>query len=531
MVASRGTASLVIVAAIAIAGIGLAAGGFLERTADPQASPMPMASAARSEAPNAVASTPSPVPTLAASPSTTAISPTQAIGGTWASPAEAAVVTNALILSAVPVGGPESPVTAVTFTMSWDGFQGTACTATKPARGKEWSCLTHPASYGAPAGRLTLSFDVLYDVDDAEGVAHAPDGTRTVSLAPTTAPAGWTTPQLVDSSPCYQLVATIDSRSGYHVAAGCDGSIRYATSIGDGSWTTRTFTHPSRRLDLDPQIATEGSHVYVAFTRVAVTDGGCGDNGLRDVGVYYRYRDLPDGKWSAAKRIGSTEDHLQSFRVVSGTVHATVLAADGLVYYETLDGTLFHRYLVPGAVAGTSLRVGSDGRARIVYEASEGLRYAAFDGSVFATTPIPSSDQGYAASLVLGSGNQAYAVWTRAYHGRGCAEPGPFPEDGTYFATNDSGGWVTSRITPDVGTASITLDVATGRIHVIVAGAGGLTYYTKSAGGEWSPTSLSVRAPGSPVIRLDPTTGTLLVVYVGDLGRAGTDGIYVLTKP
>ena len=179
--------------------------------------------------------------------------------------------------------------------------------------------------------------------------------------------------------------------------------------------------------------------MYVGYTSIAVVDGGCGDPGLRDVGVFYRQRDLPDGKWSAPIRLGENNDHLQGFRVVDGIVHATVRADETHVYYETLDGDTFHRYPLAGVAGDTSLRIGSDGLARIAYEAEGGLEFAEFDGVGFSTTPIPGSGGGFAPSLVLGANNDAHVVWTRAYHGLGCAEPGPFPEDGTYYGTNESG--------------------------------------------------------------------------------------------
>jgi hypothetical protein len=154
-----------------------------------------------------------------------------------------------------------------------------------------------------------------------------------------------------------------------------------------------------------------------------------------------------------------------------------------------------------------------------------------FDGS-FATTPIGSESRDFAPALVLGAGNVASIVWTRAYHGLGCAEPGPFPDDGTYFATNSSGTWVSERITPDVGKASLTVDVATGLVHVVVAAwETGLDYYTKLPGGVWNRMNLSVEPVGEPLIRLDPASGALLVVYNRVHRESMPDGIYAITRP
>jgi hypothetical protein len=519
------------VAAAAAILVGAIAG--LNLQSNPSQTDSPIGTAASAD-PAAVVSTVAPraTPDPGASPTATPPEPSPVPLGVWTSPSDGDLVTNTLELSAVPLPGrPDIPVYEVTFNMTWEGLGYTvrACSATGPSSGTTWSCTAHPATFGAPPGDLTLSFDVM---DNNGGTTQSPDGTRTVSLLPPVAPAGWTKPKVVDRTTCSTLAATIDEAGEYHAVAECDGSVRYSASRGDGSWASRTFSHPSRRLDLNPQIATEGDLMYVAFTRDAPTDGGCGDDGLRDVGVYYRQRQLPDGRWSAAKRIGEIADHLQSFRVVDGTLHATVVAADGLVYYETVGGATSNRNLIPGATGSTSLRVGGDGRARMAYESDEGLRYAVFDRSGFATTPIGSDSRDFAPALVLGAGNVASIVWTRAYHGLGCAEPGPFADDGTYFATNASGTWVSERITPGVGTASLTLDVATGRVHVVVsAWASGLDYYTKLPGGAWSLTNLSVEAVGSPVIRLDPATGALLVVYNRVHRESMPDGIYAITRP
>ena len=205
-------------------------------------------------------------------------------------------------------------------------------------------------------------------------------------------------------------------------------------------------------------------------------------------------------------------------------------AADEHVYYETLQGATFHRYAIPGVVGDTSLRIGSDGWARIAYETDGGLELAEFDGAAFSTIAVPGSGGGFAPSLVLGANNDAHIVWTRAYHDGGCAEPGPFAEDGTYYGTNVSGAWVIGRITPDVGQASITMDASTGRVHVILSGPGGLLHYSMAADGDWAMTTLSIHSGGSPIIRRDPTTDTLLVVFFGDVGLRA-QGIYAMTKP
>jgi hypothetical protein len=316
------------------------------------------------------------------------------------------------------------------------------------------------------------------------------------------------------------------------VAANCDTNIRYAVSGPGGTWSVKDFMPPIDRLERDPQIAFDGNTLYLAYTRMAATDGGCGDNGLRDLGVYYRIRTLPSGAWSDPKPIGPANDHIQSLRV-NGTIHATVLNdKDGKTYYETLNGSAFHRYPIANAAGPASLRLGNDGRARIAYETAAGsLAFGVFKGSRFATSIIPGSIRGYAPTLVLGKDNAAYVLWNRGYHGVGCAEPGPGPRDGTYFGTNVSGRWVWSRLTTNQGASSLVVDVRTGVVHALVA-SGRLVDYVKQPNVAWHHSTLVNIGAGPAVLREDPNTGALLVAYIG-LGPGGFDGppaVYVMTR-
>lgn len=335
--------------------------------------------------------------------------------------------------------------------------------------------------------------------------------------------ASWSKPQLVGSADCSSVAATIDSTSTYHLAAGCNGSIRYSVSQGDGRWTTTVFAHPFELRDIRPQIAIDGNFVYVAYSRVDSAAGAC-DDGIVRLAVYYRRRALPDGTWSAPKHIGRLADELVSLQVAGGTVHAILWnATDGRSYYETLNGTVSQRHLIPGA-GGTSLRVGSDGRARIAYPLAGSIRYSLFSGSGFWRTQVTGSSGGSAPSLALGEGDRAYLLWTRRGPFFCGSYPGPSPADGTYFATNTSGTWVSRRVTTDVGATSLAISASTGRVYGLLASDGALTYFTRSPAGAWSRTTLGPGFAASPVIRQDPTTGTLLVVYITEYG------VNVLTK-
>ena len=343
----------------------------------------------------------------------------------------------------------------------------------------------------------------------------------------------WTKPRPIGTlKTCSTVTAGIDAANRYHVAAECGGSIRYSTSTDGRSWSTTVFAHPAHREDLDPQIAFQGNLVYVAYTRIA-PDGGCGGGRGEAIGVFVRSRSLPDGAWSPARRIGLPGDTLEVFRVEGATIHATVrnnqddqdYGGHDQVDYEMLVGAVMHRYRIPGAVGRTAMRIGTDGHARIAYETETGIRFATFTGAGFATTRVATSNSGedVRPALVLDSHDDAHILWTRKPGEGGCATRDTNPDDGTYYSTNAGGAWTSQRITRSVGETSLQIDPASGRIHALVSGRVGIWYFTKAPEGPW--TAKRVVAKGwvsSPLIRRDPATGRLLVVYLG-----GPDG----TKP
>lgn len=461
-------------------------------------------------------------------PGAAPLPPPTVLSGTWVAPKDGAnLTTSALTLSAKPSVTPTSlALTKVAFSITWGTTTKTACSATKADSGGTWSCTLDLTRLGVTPGPLTLSFDVY---DGAGDVARSPAGTRTVSLA-----ASWTKPVRIVAADCSSVAAGIDSTSRYHLVAGCGANVRYAVAASDGSWATTVFPNPPNRMEIDPKIAFRGNIVFVGYTRVA-PDEGCG-GGYSDVGVYYRWRTLPDGSWSAPIRIGLANDSLESFREAGGTIHATVSGADGRVYYETLMGTTYHRYLIPGAFGGAFggayLRVGSDGVARFAYATGDSIQYAVFTGSGFSTTRIVRSSFGAGNPVfVLDTHDRPFLLWTHnAAGGGGCVTPGPSPDDGTYFARNTSGAWTSSRFTTRVGGTSLTLDETTGNVHALVA-SDGLRYFVRSPSGTWTSATLVTGQVWSPSILLDPNTGTLLVVYIRAANPGGSSAIYALTKP
>lgn len=392
-----------------------------------------------------------------------------------------------------------------------------------------------PGPAAAPSDPLTAlgspSPNVVADASSLPSgtpSSAAPTASPKPTPSPTAKPASpavWSTPTTVKGlANCWSVVAAIDDRGVSHLAAVCGygpagSQIRYAVSNDARTWKTTAWAPPLSRLETDPQLAISGKKLYLAYTRLAPVDGGCGDDGLEDVGVYYRARTLPSGAWSKPIRIGDVADHLQSFRVSGAVLHATVVnETERATVYETVAAGALTRYPIGDAVGGTSLRIGDDGKARIAYESTHGISYGMVKGGRVSSATIPNSANGWAPALTLGPGNVAYVMWTRSYHGLGCAEPGPDPEDGTYVATNASGTWISSRMTPLQG-ATMTLDAATGELHAVVRDRDRIVYFHRPPGGDWAHET-AVRITADPaVIRVNPRSGALFVAVVNESGE------------
>ena len=308
----------------------------------------------------------------------------------------------------------------------------------------------------------------------------------------------------------------------YATASGGPTHILYVGQRADGTWSKYSFPLPANRLQLAPQVAVDGNVLYVGYSSDRQDQGSCGDNGLRDVGVYYRLRTLPSGAWSAPKMIGAAKDHLVSFRVVDGVVHALVTAGDGRTFYEYAKSGTQHRYLIADSSGGGSLRIGDDGKARIVYAAANGIRFGVFNGSSFDTVRIPGSTRGVEPTLVLGAGNQPFLMWARQDLGGGCVEPDPQPGHGTWFTTLEAGVWTSRLVSTNVG-HDMTLD-PTGQLHAFIAE----RYYTRTPAGRWIASSF--RLHGELLMKYDTAHRRLVVLYARNVHGAFRSNLYVITK-
>jgi hypothetical protein len=319
---------------------------------------------------------------------------------------------------------------------------------------------------------------------------------------------------------CDELVGGIDSSHRDYVAFECDGHVYTAVGSPGGSWTTTSFAPPTDRVEYDPQLAFWGDRAYLAYSRIAPVEGGCGDNGLRDVGVYYRTRVMPSGTWSAPTRIGAVNDGIEDLAVDGSTLFATVAnRTDGRRYLEVIHSGTTARYRLSGAVGPASLRVGEDGKARVAYAAAKNLDYAVLAGTTMTTTAISKTgDRSWDPNLVLGPGDQANVLWYSEDRGGGCVSDEE-TTDGLYLSTLQGGTWASSRITKDLDSASLQADPTTGRLYLIHMTRTDLELQTKDPGGSWTTSSVGsiLVASGLSLLR-DPSTGLLLVDWIDDSG-------------
>ena len=146
----------------------------------------------------------------------------------------------------------------------------------------------------------------------------------------------WSKPITIADGECSSVALTIDDRGRHHIAAHCDDEIHYLRWYPDAiDMHGDMFPPPSDRVELGPQLALDGDQLLMAYTRLAQEDGACGDDGLRDLGVYVRTQSDETDTWSKPYRVGEVGDSLQSFRAVDGDLHLTVQTPDGAVVYES----------------------------------------------------------------------------------------------------------------------------------------------------------------------------------------------------
>jgi hypothetical protein len=303
--------------------------------------------------------------------------------------------------------------------------------------------------------------------------------------------------------------------------------LRYSVGDAAGPWTTTTLGDEHA---LGPLIAFDRDRAYVAYWReLPYEPDTCGgDVPAPSAGVYYRWRTLPDGQWSKAIPFGERGDHLEAFRVDQGVLHAILWndRSNRTLYTRSTQEPVVHARYRIDADGDAALRIGDDGRARVAYWHSGSLVYGTFDGSGFSTAKISNGPTDGPAMLVLGGGNQPHVAYTIVPPLEGCGDVNLLSRAGTYYATIVNGKWTSQRITKDVGLSSLGLDPGAGRVHVLV----GNTVHTHDPDSGWVSTRLPAGVDDS-VMRVDPATGTVLVLYIQRNRDGDSEGLFAFTSP
>jgi hypothetical protein len=345
----------------------------------------------------------------------------------------------------------------------------------------------------------------------------------------TWAATGWTGPRLVGPvGDCASVRVAIDGAGHAHLVASCGERVRYSTNE-TGPWRTTFFSAPSRLAEIEPQVAIDRNRVYVAVDRGQVTPGlSCRE--FTDSGVYVRSRSLGSTAWSAAVLLGVAGDELESFTVAGGKLAATVLDSTSHLWYETMSAGVLHRIRIADGTGDSSVRIGSDGVARIAYESATRLRIATATGSGLSTATIPGTTAvDGAPQLALDATNHAHVVWTHG--GFGCAGD---LGDRTEAATDASGSWtpVGARLVTAAGSDSVSLVLKSsgGRVSVAVGGTGGLFVATQS-GQEWSVQKLTSAPINAAAVGLNQASGHLLVAYARTPAAHVAGSVFAFTQP
>jgi hypothetical protein len=271
-------------------------------------------------------------------------------------------------------------------------------------------------------------------------------------------------------------------RSGHAhiVATNADGDLWYVTDR-SGAWLGRRILQGDDGLAWAwPSIATDGrGRVHVAVVRQSISDTPSSTGGI----WYVTDKGRPRGDFGPRRRIAGHMMTDPSLRVVDGIrylAYSRCLCAPGdenaALYFKTDRRGSWTRERVADHGVWPSLRVGADGRARIVFKAPNGLRYTfarTRRGGFSASARIPGSGHGPAQpSLALDGSDRPHVAWVS----RG-------DSDRAWYARRSASGWSSPR---DIGPglkAELSLDER-GRPHVVIKG---LTWVKHRwlAGGTW----------------------------------------------
>lgn len=318
---------------------------------------------------------------------------------------------------------------------------------------------------------------------------------------------GWSGPTRVFSGTYREVSMAVDANGKVHAAARGDSGLWYLTNR-TGSWTrARLTTNRLDGWDGTPSIDVDDSNrVHVAFTRHTCLD--CTPRSEQDV-YYLSDRDRPAGTFPE-EATWIDQGEAPSLEVVNGKTYlayahwrpGTELDVIPEVRFLTNATGPWTNVRVADHATNPSLRVASNGRARIAYQGEYGeIGYAAAASlrGNFGTEWLPATEGGVKPRLALDATDRPHIAWTS---NEASARGG-----GTYYAKKLRNTWIGGRFTTikwDVKLATDSLN----RPHLAVLGPVEGVYYYRAVNGSLTRQTLSA-----------PTIATSVAIRIGRNGK------------
>ena len=350
--------------------------------------------------------------------------------------------------------------------------------------------------------------------------ATAPMAAREASpgLAPVvaTAPA-WSAPVRVLNGFFREISEAIDSTNHVHIAAAGRGGLWYITDRG-GAWNAkRILVNPHNKSYQEPSIALDDhDRVYIAFSRSSCNDCAPGStDGIFTLTDKGRARgSFP----SSPTRLAPAASAEPSLRVSGGHIYLAYQSdcchpgpLPPLRFKTNVTGA-WTTAQVAASGDGPSLRLGTDGRARVAYAKPHGIGFATASSASggFASVALPGTGSGdFRALLALDLHDRPSVVWLHD----------GVSMNGIRYSSRGSSGWATPvEIAPTVGTIGYALD-AQDRPHVVIGA--GKVREERLVAGTWVASTVSSKGALDVAIRR-AFDGHMVVAYSAD-----PSGIYV----
>jgi hypothetical protein len=335
-------------------------------------------------------------------------------------------------------------------------------------------------------------------------------------------------PSRIASGSLGQLSMAVDSNGRIHIAASrANGNLVYITDR-TGAWTEVVVAHGDTVGDVgftwdQPSLALDENDRVT----IAAVDSDWGVTGCDCTGGIFTFSDKGRARGTfpakGTKR-ATAGSHSPSIKTVGGHLYlayrrgATEPEEPAAIRFKT-DAT--GRWTdtrvasFPYAPATISLRIGSDGKARIAFDAF-GIQVAtaATVAGGFTVQKVPGTTRNDAgAVLSLTSTDRPVVAWTRTWQA----------PNGARYASRATGTWITRRVSSHVGAVALTLDAADAPFLAVADPAGADAGLWTYAGPTFIEDHLYPERAASPQVRVSGAG----IVSLAFVSPAAPKGLYL----